>query len=350
MATRPVTSHIRMRKSDSADGTGVEMTHFIGIDVSKAKLDVALLLSNDKIRSKSVANSTEGWQLLWRWLLVHADAQGAGLHVCMESTGAYHEGVATFLHDQAATVSVVNPMLVKRFAESAALRVKTDRLDAQTLARFARERRPAAWEAPSKALRALQALVARLDTLLEMRHMECNRLDIAHESVRSSHQQVIDELDRQAKEVRRLIRQTVDDDPDLGRRSELLQTIPGLGERTIAQLLAYIGRPERFESAKALCAYAGLAPWIRQSGTSLDKRRGTHPMGHALLRRSLYFPAMVAGRFNPIIARFWNRLKAQNKPGKVIVVACMHKLLAIVYGVLVSGRPFRNSDEVTSTA
>ena len=114
----------------------------------------------------------------------------------------------------------------------------------------------------------------------------------------------------------------------------------GLGGRTIAQLLAYIGRPERFSSVKALAAYASLTPFIRQSGTSLQQRRGTHPSGHRQLKRSLYFPAMVAGRYNPLVAALWRRLKAQGKPGKVIVVACMHKLLAIAFGVLRSGKPF----------
>lgn len=316
------------------------MTHFIGIDVSKTKLDVALLMPNGKTRSKTVTNSADGWQALWAWLLIHADSQDKDLHVCLEPTGTYHEAVALFLHDRGATVSVINPMLVKRFAESQALRVKTDRIDARTLALFAQQRQPPAWQPPSPPLRRLQALVSRLDALLEMRQMEGSRLEIAHESVRPSHQGVIQELDRQLEEVRQLIRQTIDDDPDLRRRRELLQTIPGLGERTIPQLLAYIGRPERFKSAKALSAYAGLVPWIRRSGSSIDRYRGTHPLGHAQLRRSLYFPAMVAGRFNPVIARFWSRLKAQNKPGKVIVVACMHKLLAIVYGVLTSGQPF----------
>jgi transposase len=244
------------------------------------------------------------------------------------------------LHDGGVTVSVVNPMLVKRFAESQALRVKTDKADARTLAHFARERRPAAWEAPSKGVRTLQALVARLDALTEMQQMETSRLAIAHEAVQASHRRVIDELARQIDSVRELIQKTVDDDPDLKRRRDLLETIPGLGERTIPQLLAYIGRPERFKSAKALAAYAGLVPWIRESGTSLHRHRGTHPMGHVQLRKCLYFPAMVAGRYNPLIARFWQQLMAQHKPGKVVVVACMHKLLAIIYGVLKSGQPF----------
>ena len=120
----------------------------------------------------------------------------------------------------------------------------------------------------------------------------------------------------------------------------MLQSIPGLGERTIPQLLAYIGEPARFTSAKALIAYASLTPRVRQSGMSLNQNRGLHPMGHQALKRLLYFPAMVAGRYNPLVAAFWQRLKAQHKPGKVIVVACMHKLLRIIYGVLRTGKPF----------
>jgi transposase len=176
--------------------------------------------------------------------------------------------------------------------------------------------------------------------LQQMRQAECNRLEVAHESVRASIVKLIADLDGEIAQVRKQIQKTIDDDPDLKRRDELLQTVPGLGDKTIPQLLAYIGRPERFKSVKALIAYAKLAPMIKQSGTSLNKHRGTHPMGHTALKQALYFPAMVAGRFNPLVAAFWARLKAQNKPGKLIVEACMHKLLAIAYGVLRSDKPF----------
>jgi transposase len=220
------------------------------------------------------------------------------------------------------------------------MRNKTDGGDAKCLAMFCRDKKPARWEAPSQGVRALQALVARLDTLLSMRQAECNRLDVAHPSVADSVRSVIADLDAAIAKVKAQITNTIDDDPDLQKREGLLKSIPGLGEKTIPQLLAYIGRPERFKSAKALIAYASLTPLIRQSGTSLNKHRGTHPMGHQELKRALYFPAMVAGRYNPLVATFWARLKAQNKPGKVIVVACMHKLMAIAYGVLRSGKPF----------
>jgi transposase len=316
------------------------MPCFLGIDVSKAKLDVALLLANDKFKSKVFANDVVGFAALLQWLLGHLpDARGS-LHICMEATGSYHEALACCLSDQALVVCVVNPLLVKRFAEANRLRNKTDAGDAKCLAQFCKTHRPERWQAPSVSVRVLQALVARLDALQAMRQAECNRLEVAHSSVAGSVRQVIGDLDKAIAQVRAQLARTIDDDPDLKQRADLLQSIPGLGNKTIPQLLAYIGRPERFKTVKALMAYAALTPLICQSGTSLDKRRGTHPMGHQQLKRALYFPAMVAARYNPLVTVFWNRLKAQNKPGKVIVAACMHKLLAIAYGVLKSGKPF----------
>lgn len=319
------------------------MHSFVGVDVSKTKLDLALLLDGEKFKSKVFANDARGFEALMQWLHAHLPDDLHTLHICMESTGSYHEALACKLHDQGLMVSVVNPLLVKRFAEANRQRNKTDSVDAKCLAMFCKMQQPQRWEAPSGAVRALQALVARLDTLQTMRQAECNRRDEAHSSVADSIARLIADLDAAIAQVKAQIARTIDDDPDLRRRAALLQTIPGLGDKTIAQLLAYIGRPERFKSVKAVIAYASLTPMIRQSGTSLDKRRGTHPMGHHELRRALYFPAMVAGRYNPLVAPFWDRLKAQGKPGKVIVVACMHKLLAIAFGVLRSGQPFNAS-------
>jgi transposase len=312
----------------------------LGVDISKAKFDVALLLEGKKYRSKVFSNDPAGFKALLEWIGSNVAGGQGTVHVCMEATGVYHESLASFLHDQGIGVSVVNPMLVRRFIESEGVRSKTDSADAKALARYADRTQPELWQAPSPAVRKLQALVARLQTLNEMRQAESSRLDVAHDAVRASLLELMAQLDASIKEVRAQIRHTIDDDPDLKSRRDLLETIPGLGDKTIPQLLAYIGRPDRFKNVKALIAYAGLAPLIQQSGSSLNKKRGTHSLGSAALRHLLYFPAMVAGKYNPVIARFWQRLKAQNKPGKVIVVACMHKLLAIAYGVLKSGKPF----------
>ena len=324
------------------------MQSVLGVDISKAKLDVALLLSTDKFRSKVFTNDAKGFNSLVQWLQATAPGSFESMHVCMEATGSFHEALACFLNDRGVVVSVLNPLLVKRFAQANRQRNKTDGADAKCLAMFCKTNKPQSWEAPSVGVRALQALVARLDALQAMRQAECNRLDVAHQSVVASVRSVIADLDKAIAQVRAQIARTIDDDPDLKSRANLLHSIPGLGEKTIPQLLAYIGRPERFKSVKAVIAYASLTPMIRQSGTSLDKRRGTHPLGHRELKRLLYFPAMVAGRYNPLVAAFWNKLKAQNKPGKVIVVACMHKLLAIAYGVLRSGKPF-DANHLTST-
>lgn len=316
------------------------MSSVLGVDISKAKLDLALLNDEGKYRCKVFANTGAGFAALQQWLQTHLPQGLAALHVCMEATGPYHEPLALYLHDLGIRVSVVNPMRVKRFIELEGTRNKTDASDARSLARFCRTTAPEPWEAPTPGVRTLQALVARLDALQQMHQSEANRLAVAHTAVQASLREVLQTLDKAIEDVKARIRQTIDDDPDLRQRGELLQSIPGLGERTIPQLLAYIGRPERFHNVKALIAYASLPPLIRQSGSSLNKHSGTHPQGHRELKRALYFPAMVAGRYNPAVAAFWQRLKAQNKPGKVIVVACMHKLLAIVYGVLKSRTPF----------
>ena len=313
------------------------MQSFIGVDVSKRKFDAALLTGQGKYRSKVFDNDAKGLAAFRDWIKSNAAGQA---RVCMEATGVYHEALATFLFDHQVAVFVVNPLRVKRFVESEGLRNKTDDGDAKALARFASKNDLEPWEAPSKGVRELQALVVRVQSLQIMRQSELNRLDVAHPTIHGSIQAVVAALDREIGTVRLLIKQTIDDDPDLRQRKDLLETIPGLGDVTIPSLLAFIGRPERFKTVKALIAYAGLTPLVRQSGSSLDKRQGLHPAGHRDLRKALYYPAMAAGRFNPIIAAFWQRLKAQHKPGKVIVVACMHKLLAIAYGVLKSRRPF----------
>lgn len=316
------------------------MQSFLGVDVSKAKLDLALLLDGNKFKSKVFANDRQGFDSLLHWLNAQLPGGLLELRICMEATSSYHEALACTLYDRGLMVSVVNPLLVKRFAQSNGQRNKTDSADARCLAMFCKEKCPERWEAPTHAVRALQALVVRLNTLQAIRQAECNRLEVAHSSVADSVARVIADLDAAIEQVKAQITKTIDDDPDLHQRAALLETVPGLGDKTIAQLLAYIGRPQRFTSVRAVIAYAGLTPLIQQSGSTLNKHRGTHPMGHQELRRALYFPAMVAGQHNPLIAALWNRLKAQGKPGKVIVVACMHKLLAIAFGVLRSGQPF----------
>ena len=129
-------------------------------------------------------------------------------------------------------------------------RYKTHRDDAKCLALFCRDKKPARWGAPSPGARALQALVARLDTLLSMRQADCKRLTVAHSPVADSVRSVIADLDEAIAQVKAQLTRTIDDDPHLKSRAGLLKSIPGLGDQTIAQWLACIGRPERFKSSR----------------------------------------------------------------------------------------------------
>ncbi|MEJ6006867.1 transposase, partial [Paucibacter sp. AS339] len=140
------------------------MVSTIGCDVSKKKFDAALIVAPGKYKSKVFENSVAGFGAFLAWMDLHAPGGKSQTHVCMESTGAYHEQLALYLHDHGVKVSIVNPLLVKRFMEAEGLRNKTDGGDAKAIARFCGMHEPQPWEAPSRGVRELQALVARLDT------------------------------------------------------------------------------------------------------------------------------------------------------------------------------------------
>lgn len=308
---------------------------YVGIDVSKAKLDVALL-RGEKYHDKVVPNTPAGLKTLLTWLARQGVAEG---HVCMEATGSYWELAAETLSDAGLPVSVVNPALISAHAKSLGLRSKTDRIDARTQAHFCREKRPALWRPPTRAERTLRALVLRHQALVEIQPQEKNRLESARAEVRASLQAHLDWLAQELERIEQAIREHIDQDPTLRDQQRLLATIPGLGERTIATLLAFRIR-ERFASARQLAAFAGLSPALHESGASVRGRPRLSKIGHAFLRRALYMPAMVTLYRTQWGGVFRQRLQNNGKPPKLIIGAMMRKLLQVAYGVVKSGKPF----------
>jgi transposase len=313
-------------------------TFYLGIDVAKDKLDCALLSPQGKQRIKTVANTQAGFAALRAWL----HKQGAAhVHVCMEATGTYWEAVAEFLADEPTLrVSVINPAQIKAFANSHLVRSKTDRVDAALIARFCAERRPEPWQAPSASERTLRALVLRLDALQTMHTQELNRLEVARDAVRDGIQAHLHWLDEQIAQLARQIRAHIDNDPDLRAKQRLLDSIPGLGERTIAVLLAYRTDPTHFTSARHAVAFAGLDPRRFESGSSVRAKTRMSKIGHSFLRKTLYMPAVVALYHTHWGKHFRTRLAASGKPKMVIIGAMMRKLIHVAYGVLKSGKPF----------
>ena len=315
------------------------MTHptlFVGIDVAKTKFDVALLNAEGKYRSKVFPSTPVGHQQFLEWLTRH-DAQEA--HLCMETTGVYGRDLARFLAQQQILISVVNPAQIHAFGKTELTRAKMDKADARLIARYCRMHRPAPWVPPAEEIVTLQALVQRLEDLLALQTMENSRLEAAEGPARKSVEAVLEFVHQQIEMVRLQIEIHIDKHPDLKNQQELLSSIPGIGDNTAATLLAFLSPLERFHSAKQVVAYAGLNPRIRQSGQWAGKTP-IAKAGNALLRKSLYLPAVVAKRHNPIIASFCDRLLARGKRPMQVVVAAMRKLLHLAFGVLKSGKPF----------
>ena len=309
----------------------------LGIDIAKAKFDVALLIEGKIKKTRVFENTPIGFQALSAWL---TKQDITTLAACMEATGSYGEALATYLFDQGFAVSVVNPAQIKSFSGARLMRAKTDKADAKLIAQFYLNMRPAAWVPPPHHVRELQALVQRLSALMQIESQEHNRLETAAAVIQPSIATVLNTVKAEIKAVERMIRDHIDQHPDLRDQSKLLESIPGIGEATIARLLAFIGDVTRFSHAKALAAFVGLNPTVHQSGSSVRGKPHLSKKGNATLRKALYMPAIVARRYNPVIQAFAERLKKAGKPNMVIIGAVMRKLLHIIYGVLKSGMPF----------
>jgi transposase len=311
----------------------------LGIDIAKLKFNVCLIQQSGKLKHKLFPNTATGFEQLKEWLAKQGVQQ---VHACLEATGTYGEALSLFLHQAGQRVSVVNPAAIRAFAGSRLSRTKTDRVDAELIARFCLAQEPPAWTPPAPEVRELQALVRRLESLIEMRVAEENRLSsgITVDSVRTSVEELLTHLNTQIKRTEQLIRDHMNNHPRLRQQSELLDSIPGIAETTAATLLAEITDIKQYRSARQVAAYAGLVPRERQSGMSLRGRTRLSKIGNARLRRALYFPAITALRCSPFFQAWAEGLRARGKSKMSIICAVMRKLVHLAYGVLKNGKPF----------
>jgi transposase len=308
------------------------MATSIGIDVSKAMLDVALVNPEHREHAR-FENSPAGFERLARFLRKRRASQG---WVCLEATGQYSEAIADYLHEQGYRVSVVNPAQVRGDAQSRLSRNKTDKLAAYWLADFCRDRQPPPeW-------RELRALVRHYDDLSQARQQTANRLETASASplVNQQLQTHLTLLDEPLAQTKQAIVQHLDQHPGLKQQKDLLTSIPGIGDLTAGKLLAECRNLTDFSDVRQLVAFAGLNPQHHQSGTSIHHHTAISRCGSAALRHALYMPALVALRHNPVLAAFAQRLLAKGLPMKAVIVAVMRKLLHLIFGVLKSKRPF----------
>ncbi len=299
--------------------------HHAGVDVSKWRLDVCLLPGRQAF---CVANDPQGIDELVRRL-----EEVRPELVVLEATGGYERPAATAIAASSAgiAVAVVNPRQARDFAKATGRLAKTDKIDAEVLARFASAVGPKPSVLPDEEMRALQAILARRRQILEMLLAEKNRLQMAPEAVAkriAAHVKWLQsELIRTDRDLDEAIAQS-----EVWRRNEgLLRSIPGVGPVLARTLLAEL--PELGSLApKRLSALVGVAPFNRDSGTLRGKREVWG--GRAPVRAALYMGALVATRHNPVLKEFYGRLLKAGKPKKVALVACMRKLLSILNALM----------------
>jgi len=304
---------------------------FVGIDVSKPRLDVHVRPSGE---SWSVANDTDGHNELVRKLAVISPTL-----VVVEATGGYQASVVAELGANAIAVAVVNPRQVRDFARATGRLAKTDAIDAAVLAHFAEAIRPTPRPMPDDLTVELQALVTRRRQLIDMRTAESNRLETCRVlPVRRNIQKMVNLLTKQIGKVDDDIDTTIRNSPLWREREDLLSSTTGVGSTTARTLLTQL--PELgLLNRREIAALVGLAPFNNDSG----KRTGPRSIrgGRADVRAVLYMATVTAVRFNAQLRPMYERLVAAGKVKKVALIACARKLLTILNAMMRTKTPWR---------
>jgi transposase len=296
---------------------------FIGIDVSKARLDVAVCPSG---QSESVTNDEAGIKTLVKRL---GEIQPA--LIVLEATGGVERQLTRALVNAELPVVVINPRQVRDFAKATGQLAKTDSIDALVLARFAEAVRPALRPLPNEVTLELRALIARRRQLTEMIVAERNRLGGASKTVRKRIDAHVRWLEAELQRADGDLDQSIRQSPIWQEKEDLLRSIPGIGpviSRTLLAELPELGGLNR----KQIASLVGIAPLNRDSGT-LRGRRAIWG-GRATVRAALYMAALVASRRNSVISVFYKRLRTAGKAPEVALVACMRKLLTIINSMI----------------
>lgn len=315
---------------------------YVGIDVSKDKLDMA---RGDAGGVVTYANDASGVAAAVRLL---AGAAPPPVVVVVEATGGLERPLLEALLDAGLPAALVHPGRVRYFARGLGVRAKSDPIDARVLARFGRLASPRLAERRSKNGAELADLVACRRQLAATRAQQLNRRgSAASKAARGALDAVIGALDEQVESLDREIRALIDADDDFRHLDKLLRSVPGVGptlSATLAAELRELGKTDR----RQVGALAGVAPYDRQSGRR-DGRRSVRG-GRTPLRCVLYMATLAAMRFNPVIKSFADRLKAAGKASKVVIVACMRKLLTLINAMVRDGLTWDQLDAVKKLA
>ena len=303
---------------------------YVGIDVSKDRLDVAVL---GEERVWQVNNTQEGIASL-----VEEMKELCPELIVVEATGGYQRAAVEALFHAGLVVAVVNPARVRQFARACGLLAKTDKLDAQVLAVFGQRVQPRRYEGKSEAERQLSSLLVRRRQLEEMLKAEQNRLRTISQSLRGSVERIIACLKEEKKTLDEQIRDFLAEQKAWQEQTKILSSAPGVGMVTTATLLAELPELGKLDRKK-IAALVGVAPMNFDSGRKRGYRKTKGGRGD--VRSVLYMSTLVATRYNPLIQAQYQQLLKRGKEKKVALTACMRKFLTILNAMLRDKQPFR---------
>jgi len=311
----------------------------IGIDVSKQTFDAAWM-GAEQGHHQSYNYNEKGISALLK------DTPSKA-HYVMEATGVYHTRLALMLYQSGRQVSVINPLVIKRFAQMQLSRVKSDKADAELIRSYGEQHALSPWSPASTDVIELQQAHGWLDDLIRERTRLQNRQEAhAHQATASAYvkkqmKTQLRHLDKQIKDCEHHLEVIVKKSfADVYAR---LLTIPSIGSKTAIELIVVTDGFYRFEDVKALCAYIGVSPTTFRSGTSVKGKGGIAKMGQGRMRQLLYLCSWTARSCNPACRELYLRLKATGKPPKVISIAIAHKLLRQAFAVATKGTPYSES-------
>lgn len=308
----------------------------IGIDISKRWFDGYCL---QRKQNRRFSNNLTGWKKFFQWIL-----DPYKTHIVMEASGPYYLNLASWLYEKKVTVSVVNPLVIRRYGQMRLSRTKTDAKDAALIAQYGIDQRPDRWRPPSNVRQALGQLMSLREGLLRQQAIlngqdeafSQNQVEpMVAEMIQQHRQHLIDNITQIDRRMEALAndhyKQTL----------QALLTIPGIGKKTAIMLLVVTDGFKRFDSSRKLASYVGICPRIWESGSSVKGRGSISKLGCPQLRKLLYMCSWTAKTCNPGCKTMYERMKAKGKPEKVIKIAIAHKLLRQAFVVGSKCEPFR---------
>lgn len=314
------------------------MSKYTGIDISKDTIDCSITLADGKIATTKFSNNVQGFEKLRK--LLHEES-----HVVMEASGPYYTRLAYYLFAEKMPVSVVNPLVIKRFCQMRMVRTKTDRKDAGMIREYAQTEHPEQWvpdEINIVKLKQLNTVIELMEKSITATRNQLMALKEMPDSDPGLIATLTDHLKQTEQTKKKLEKEmTTTAVEHYNATYKALQTIPGIGPKSAAMLIAITSNFKKFSHYRQLIAYVGLNPRIYESGTSVKGKGHICKMGTGRIRKLFYLCSWSAKKVNPQCAEMYQRLKARSKPERVIKVAIANKLLRQAFAIGKNGTCFK---------